>query len=259
MTEAVKPDSTTRTVERALSLLSVVCRKGSVTQSEAAKATGLSASTALRLLRTLEGTDFVRREDNGSYRPGPAVVQLGVLALSSESLISTYRAAMDRIVEQTGESTYLSIPAAGGHGLYIAIAEGTQSVRHANWVGRRFQLEGSAAGKAMRGDVDSSGSAAGKAAAGKAAAGKAAAGKAAAGKAAAGKTMAAADAGPTGCAVVGDGVEPDITAIAVPLIAGGKPVAAMSVVVPSYRMTPARIDDICRVLTAETSAVQTHG
>ncbi|MCC9195070.1 helix-turn-helix domain-containing protein [Arthrobacter sp. zg-Y916] len=244
MTEAVKPDSTTRTVERALSLLSVVCRKGSVTQSEAAKATGLSASTALRLLRTLEGTDFVRREDNGSYRPGPAVVQLGVLALSSESLISTYRAAMDRIVEQTGESTYLSIPAAGGHGLYIAIAEGTQSVRHANWVGRRFQLEGSAAGKAMWGDVDSSGSAAGKAAAG---------------KAAAGQTMAAADAGPTGCAVVSDGVEPDITAIAVPLIAGGKPVAAMSVVVPSYRMTPTRIDDICRVLTAETSAVQTHG
>lgn len=239
MAEAAKADSTTRTVERALALLSVVCQEGSVTQSEAAKATGLSASTALRLLRTLEGTDFVRREDNGSYRPGPAVVQLGVLALSSESLISTYRAAMDRIVEQTGESTYLSIPAAGGHGLYIAIAEGTQSVRHANWVGRRFQLEGSAAGKAMRGDVNSSGSAAGKAAAG--------------------KTMAAADAGPTGCAVVTDGVEPDITAIAVPLIAGGKPVAAMSVVVPSYRMTHARIDDICRVLTAETSAVQTHG
>ncbi|MCC3298311.1 IclR family transcriptional regulator [Arthrobacter caoxuetaonis] len=218
MAEAAKADSTTRTVERALALLSVVCQEGAVTQSEAAKAAGLSTSTALRLLRTLEGTGFVRREENGTYRPGAAVVQLGVLALSSESLIATYRAAMDRIVEATGESTYLSIPAAGGHGLYIAIAEGTQSVRHANWVGRRFQLEGSAAGKAMSGDV-----------------------------------------GASGCAVVGDGVEPDITAIAVPLTAGGKTVAAMSVVVPSYRMTPARIDDICRVLTAETSAVQTHG
>lgn len=218
MAETAKADSTTRTVERALSLLSVVCRQGAVTQSEAAKAAGLSTSTALRLLRTLEGTDFLRREENGTYRPGPAVVQLGVLALNSESLIATYRDAMDRIVDRTGESTYLSIPAAGGHGLYIAISEGTQSVRHANWVGRRFDLETSAAGKAMRGEVNG-----------------------------------------TGCAVVSDGVEPDITAIAVPLTAGGKAVAAMSVVVPSYRITPDRLADICQLLTAETSAVQTLG
>ncbi|MEB7505600.1 IclR family transcriptional regulator [Arthrobacter koreensis] len=224
MAETAKADSTTRTVERALSLLSVVCRQGAVTQSEAAKAAGLSTSTALRLLRTLEGTDFLRREESGIYRPGPAIVQLGVLALSSESLISTYRSAMDRIVEQTGESTYLSIPAAGGHGLYIAIAEGTQSVRHANWVGRRFQLEGSAAGKAMADGTDAS----------------------------AGTDW-------QGCAVVSDGVEPDITAIAVPLTAGGKAVAAMSVVVPSYRVTPARLKDICRALTEATSAVHAPG
>lgn len=218
MAEAAKADSTTRTVERALALLSVVCRQGAVTQSEAAKAAGLSTSTALRLLRTLEGADFVRREEAGTYRPGPAVVQLGVLALSQESLISTYRAAMDRIVEQTGESTYLSIPADGGHGLYIAIAEGTQSVRHVNWVGRRFVLEGSAAGMALQSQT-----------------------------------------GPNGCAVVSDGVEPDVTAVAVPLAAGGKAVASMSVVVPSYRMSAERINQICQVLTAETGSVHTPG
>ena len=239
MTETVKTDSTTRTVERALALLSVVCRQGAATQSEAAKAAGLSTSTALRLLRTLEGTDFLRREESGTYRPGPAIVQLGVLALSSESLISTYRAAMDRIVEQTGESTYLSIPAAGGHGLYIAISEGTQSVRHANWVGRRFQLDGSAAGKAMAGDVGAAGGTAGSAGS-------------------RGADVAVGTDTP-GCAVVSDGVEPDITAIAVPLTAGGKAVAAMSVVVPSYRVTPARLKDICRILTAETSAVHAPG
>ena len=218
MTEATKADSTTRTVERALALLSVVCQQGAVTQSEAAKAAGLSTSTALRLLRTLEGADFVRREETGTYRPGPAIVQLGVLALSQESLISTYRAAMDRIVAQTGESTYLSIPADGGHGLYIAIAEGTQSVRHVNWVGRRFVLEGSAAGMALQ-----------------------------------------AQTGLNGCAVVSDGVEPDITAVAIPLVAGGKAVASMSVVVPSYRMSAERIGQICQVLTAETGSVHASG
>lgn len=72
MTEtAPKADTTTRTAERALTLLSVVCEKGSVTLGEAAKAADLSASTALRLLRTLESTNFVRRDDDAATAPGP--------------------------------------------------------------------------------------------------------------------------------------------------------------------------------------------
>jgi len=206
-----KADTTTRTAERALTLLSVVCEQGPVTLGEAAKAADLSASTALRLLRTLESTNFVRRDDDGSYRPGATVVQLGVLALSQESLVSLCRDPMTRIVEQTGESAYLSVPAPGQQGLYIAIVEGTHSVRHANWVGRKFPVESSASGSALLGDV-----------------------------------------GEHGYCVVSDGVERDVTAIAAPIRVGERTVGALSVVVPSYRITPDHIQHIGRLLLDET-------
>lgn len=209
-----KADSTTRTAERALTLLSVVCERGSVTLGDAAKAADLSPSTALRLLRTLESTSFVRKDDTGAYRPGVAIVQLGVLALSHESLVALCREPMNRVVEQTGESAYLSVPAPGRQGLYIAIVEGTHSVRHANWVGRRFPAESSASGRALDGATDVS-----------------------------------------GYCVISDGVEQDVTAIAVPILVGDRVVGALSVVVPSYRVTPHSIKQMAQVLLAESRAL----
>ncbi|MBG6214916.1 MAG: IclR family transcriptional regulator [Cryobacterium sp.] len=207
-------DSTTRTAERALTLLRVVCERGFVTLGDAAKSTDLSPSTALRLLRTLESTSFVRRDGAGAYRPGVAIVQLGVLALSHESLVAVCQEAMNRVVEQTGESAYLSVPAPGRQGLYIAIVEGTHSVRHANWVGRRFPAESSASGRVLDGATDAS-----------------------------------------GYCVVSDGVEHDVTAIAVPVRVGDRVVGALSVVVPSYRVTPNSIEQMAQVLLAEGRAL----
>jgi len=214
MNASVKPDSTTRTAERALTLLSVVCERGAVTLGDAAKAADLSPSTALRLLRTLESTAFVRRDDSGIYRPGTAIVRLGVLALSQESLIAECREPMNRVVEQTGESAYLSVPAPGRQGLYVSIVEGTHSVRHANWVGRRFPVESSASGRVFDGEMN-----------------------------------------PGGYCVVSDGVENDVTAVAVPIKAGERVVGALSVVVPSYRVTPASVESMAQVLLAESRAL----
>jgi len=206
-----RADTTTRTAERALTLLSVVCENGPVTLGEAARSADLSSSTALRLLRTLESTNFVRRDEDGSYRPGATIVQLGVLALSQESLVSLCRDPMMRIVEQTGESAYLSVPAPERQGLYIAIIEGTHSVRHANWVGRKFPVESSASGSVLNGHV-----------------------------------------GQYGYSVVSDGVERDVTAIAAPIRVGERTVGALSVVVPSYRITPEAIARIGGLLVNET-------
>ena len=62
-TRLVEPGhGATRTVERALALLSEVCAGEAVTLTECARHTGLPASTALRLLRTLESVGFVSRD-----------------------------------------------------------------------------------------------------------------------------------------------------------------------------------------------------
>ena len=71
-------------------------------------------------LRTLEGSGFVRRDDDGDYRPGMRLVQLGAQALSHESLgLALPRSPLFRlVVDATGESAYLSMrgaPASNDH------------------------------------------------------------------------------------------------------------------------------------------------
>lgn len=209
-------ETSTRTVDRALSLLGAVCDRGSVTLADAARDANLSASTALRLLRTLESGEFIRRDDDGRYTPGPRIIQLGALALGNESLVSLAGEAMRRMVDLTGESCYLSIRGAGQTALYIAIVEGTHSVRHASWVGRTMPLDGTAAGAALTGKVREGGFAVNK-----------------------------------------QGLEADVTAIAVPVVVGQRVVAALSSVVPSYRLNDDQVEHIGELLVTEARSIIT--
>jgi urocanate hydratase len=204
-------DSTTRAADRALGLLRAVCEGDGVKLVDAAKAVDLSASTALRLLRTLEANGFTAKTEDGLYRPGFRMIQLGVQALSHESLVATGRPVLQALVEQTGESAYLSVPVGNNeHGLYLAIEEGTHTVRHINWVGRTFPLEGSAAGAVLRGKVE-----------------------------------------PGTFTVVANGVEADVTAVAAPVMVGSKVAAALSIVAPSYRTTAEAAQALGALVAAE--------
>lgn len=217
-------EPSTRTVERALQLLGSVCDAGYISLAEAARETGLSASTALRLLRTLEASGFVRRDPEAGYRPGMRIVQLGAQALSHESLVSLATESLRHLVASTGESAYLSVPSLGGtaaeHSIYIAVEEGTHSVRHTSWVGRSIPLEGSAVGTVLRGQTPAE-----------------------------------------GYVVVDRGVEQDVTAIAAPITVGRggqtRVIAALSVVAPSYRITADLIADIGRQVAAEAHTILT--
>lgn len=219
MTEE-KTDATTRAADRVLDLLRVVCESSDgIRLADAAKATELSASTALRLLRTLEAKGFVmRREEKGEYRPGFRMVQLGVSALSHDSLVETCRPLMQSVVAATGESCYLSVRADAESGLYLAIEEGTHSVRHINWVGRRFPLAESASGKVLLEQVSEG-----------------------------------------DFAVEANIVEADVTAIAAPVVIGGMVVASISIVAPSYRTNKSTAQKYGEVLAkaAQTLSLKT--
>lgn len=140
-----------RTVERALDLLALVCDGGAPSLSECARRSRLPASTALRLLRTLEVRGFVRRDADGSFIPGTRVLQVGALALGRQSLVRLSAPGLQRIVEATGESAYLSMRGPGDTAVYVAVAEGTRPVRHTSWVGRSVPMEGLAVGAALTG------------------------------------------------------------------------------------------------------------
>ncbi|MDT5104666.1 MAG: IclR family transcriptional regulator, acetate operon repressor [Mycobacterium sp.] len=207
-------EPSTRTVERALALLATVCESGGANLADSARDCDLAPSTALRLLRTLETTGFVSKDESGMYRPGARIIQLGAQALSDESLVDLAGAAMEELATDTGESVYLSVEGHAGTALYISIVEGTHSVRHASWVGRTVPLETSAAGHALRGKVPDD-----------------------------------------GFVVVERGVETDVTAIACPVYSQARIVAALSLVIPSYRLTTSQATQHGRMLVSAAAGI----
>jgi urocanate hydratase len=64
---------------------------------------------------------------------------------------------MQRLVEETGESVYLSVEGHRSTALYLDIVEGTHSVRHTSWVGRTIPLDRSAVGSVLLGHTPSKG------------------------------------------------------------------------------------------------------
>lgn len=143
----------TRTVDRALNLLAIVTEHPPLSLADAARETGLATSTALRLLRSLEAAGLVVRDDDGRFRPGSRLIQLGARAFSREPLIALAQVPMEQVVERTGESVYLSMPGPAETAVYVKIVEGTHSVRHTNWVGRSVPWEGTAVGQVLRGEL----------------------------------------------------------------------------------------------------------
>jgi IclR family transcriptional regulator, acetate operon repressor len=141
----------TRTVDRALELLALVCEGESPSLSECARRSQLPASTALRLLRTLEVRGFVSRDEHGSFIPGTRVLQVGAQALSRQWMVRLAEPGLQRIVAATGESAYLSMRGPGETAVYVAVAEGTRPVRHTSWVGRSVPLDGLAVGVVLSG------------------------------------------------------------------------------------------------------------
>jgi IclR family acetate operon transcriptional repressor len=207
--------SATRSVERALTLLATVCNGQAVTLAECARLTDLPASTALRLLRTLEQGEFIARDDEGGgYRSGPRMLQLGAQALAHEQLIPRCAPALRNLVEATGESAYLSVRGPGATALYLSLVAGTHSIRHASWVGRTGPLEGSAVGAALLGRVPDD-----------------------------------------GYVTLRSAMETDVIAIAAPISRPGGIAGALSIVGPDYRIDQTTAERYGRLLAAEAATV----
>jgi IclR family acetate operon transcriptional repressor len=201
----------TRAVERALALLTEVCTREAASLTECARSTGLPASTALRLLRTLESAGFVSRDDDGgSFRSGPRMIQLGASAVGRSELARLARPALVRIGTATRESAYLSIEGIDETAVYIAQVEGTHGIRHTSWVGRAVPMAGLAVGQVFRGDVPEEGYVAGR-----------------------------------------DRLEPDVTAIVAPVRYPGGIAGALSVLGPTYRIDAETMHDYGRIVAAE--------
>lgn len=207
--------ASTRTVERALSLLSAVCESESITLAECARTTGLAPSTALRLLRTLEGAGFAERNRDGAYRAGTKMIRLGAATFGRQSLVRLAEPALREVAAATGESVYLNIPGPRRTAVYVAMIEGSHPIRHTSWVGRTIGYDGLALGEVLDGRTP-----------------------------------------PSGYVAERDRTEPDVTAIAAPILRPGGIAGALSLLGPTYRIDDdamARYGDVLAAAAADLS------
>lgn len=148
----------TRAVSRAMTLLAeIVEAEDGARLADLARATSLSASTALRLLRALEGSDFVGHAADGRYRVGTRLLQIGLRAVGSARWIEQVRPYLQSLTAATGESSYLGVPGPKKSVLYVANVESPQAVRHVSWPGRLIPMDSTAIGAAMQGRVNGHG------------------------------------------------------------------------------------------------------
>jgi IclR family acetate operon transcriptional repressor len=78
--------------------------------NELARRIGVNASTASRLLATLEAAGMVQREGHGPYRLGLALLTLAERVISRLDLGTLARPVLVELMERTGETATLSLP-----------------------------------------------------------------------------------------------------------------------------------------------------
>jgi DNA-binding IclR family transcriptional regulator len=138
---------TVGSVARALALLDALA-EGPAGVNALARRIGVNPSSASRLLATLERGGLVAREPSGPYRLGLHLVALADRALGGLDVRDLARPQLRTLVERTGETATLSVPA-GDEVVTVDFVPGAASVISMARVGRPSIAHATATGKVL--------------------------------------------------------------------------------------------------------------
>jgi DNA-binding IclR family transcriptional regulator len=137
-------------VARALAVLDALGASDSgLGVSELARLIGVNASTASRLLATLERDGFVEREPGGPYRLGLKLVALADRVLARLDVRALARPLLERLVAVTGETATLSVPGEQAAITIDFVVPSESTVASIARLGRPSVAHATAAGKVM--------------------------------------------------------------------------------------------------------------
>ena len=151
-----KPSAANRSVSqvqslsRALTLLERIAQnRDGVTLTDVAQQVGLAASTAHRLLATLEQSGFVHQnQELGKWYVGIKAFTVGNAFLDSRDIVAQARPYLQKLMEDAGETANLAV-LEEGEGVIGAQAEGHEMMRMVVPLGSRVPLHASGVGKAL--------------------------------------------------------------------------------------------------------------
>lgn len=144
-----KPKYPIESVDNALKLLLEFKERESVGVSEAGEHLGVAPSTAHRLLSMLQYRGFaVQDEESRIYRPGAALIEIGLKAVRDMSLLRQARPAIERLSERLGETVHLLVRE-GANVRFVDGVESPRALRVTSRVGMLLPAHCTAGGKAL--------------------------------------------------------------------------------------------------------------
>ncbi|HWI66274.1 MAG TPA: IclR family transcriptional regulator [Symbiobacteriaceae bacterium] len=138
-----------QTVHRALDLLEAVASQGESSLASLCESLGLARTTTHRLLTTLVTRGYLQQDAaSGTYRVGLRSFEVGAAFGTTHQLADLTRPIMREINRQFNESVALAVPD-GDEAVYVDVVESTQTLRTFARVGTRVPLYCTGVGKAL--------------------------------------------------------------------------------------------------------------
>jgi DNA-binding IclR family transcriptional regulator len=234
-----------QSVDRAISVLEILARRGEARVTEVAAEIAVHKSTAFRLLGALEERGLVEQDrDRGKYRLGFGIVRLAGAVSARMDVTRHGRPVCERLAGEIGETVNLAV-VREHYAVNVDQVHGASAITAQNWVGQLTPLHATSSGKILLAHLSPERRAALIAAAGLERFTPA--------------TLTTVgdladqldEAVRRGYATTVEEYEVGLNAIAAPIRSQqGDVVAAVSASGPAYRFTPERMDELAPVLVA---------
>ena len=145
-----RPEGLIGAVDNVLRLLRLFENHEMIRVNQVARDMGLSRSTVHRMLATLGHHQFVEQDEHSrAYRPGPALVDIGLSVMSKLDIRALGHSALVDLRELTGETVHLGVLRGDTSVLYLDGLESERIVRTGSRIGRILPAHSTATGKVL--------------------------------------------------------------------------------------------------------------
>lgn len=138
-----------QTVDRAVSVLEILARRGEAGVTEVAGLLDVHKSTASRLLGALEARDLVEQAvDRGKYRLGFGIVRLAGAVTGGLDITRQSQAVCERLAADIGETVNIAV-LREHYAVNLYQVRGPGAVGAHNWVGHMTPVHATSSGKIL--------------------------------------------------------------------------------------------------------------
>lgn len=140
---------TVQSVDRAVTILELLAKHGSLGVTDLARELEVHKSTASRLVAALERRSLVEQvEERGKYRIGVGILRLAGATSARLELVQQARPVCRELADTTGDTVNL-VTLDSGAALYIDQISGVSTLSSYNWVGQRIPVHATSNGKVL--------------------------------------------------------------------------------------------------------------